>query len=1075
MRTTTLHRARASFQRAFRFLGALALTLTATSALAQTGTLSGTVSASDAGPLVQANIYFSDLERGAATDIDGRYTVSLPAGTHAYEVSFVGYDTQEGAVTIAANQTITRDFVLRPEVQDVITVDGYRVRRAPVETGATSLLEGVEFETLSVRSADAALQGRAAGVRVTSLSGQPGAGIQVRVRNATSITGGSDPLYIVDGVQISNDNESANASSNPLAAINPQEIESIEVLKDAAATAIYGAQAANGVVLVTTKRGRNGPTEFSFTSQFGSVDRIEDYDVLNASQYLENRYEARVNRLVLRNGFDRAAAEREAIGFAVNTYGGRSEDTDGDGVADRYIAEVRQPADLNGDGVIGENEFRVVDTNWQDEIFRTGVTQQYSMSARGGNERTRFFVLGRYANDEGQVLASDFRQYGLRLNLDHSASDLLQFESSINLSNSTYRGTIGGGAFINSPYWSAQFIPPTTAVYNEVGNPESGFNFTPNGTFSYNPIAQETLDDRNSDIVRIIGNVAANLDLPYNFLARSYAGVNFGDGAEENYNNPLNPRYAGQGEGGVPGRLTQRGQRTLEFNLSQSLQWSELFAENHSVNTLGVVEYRRGFEDDILLQGVGFASDILRTLNSASEPTIAAGAKTEFRFISFVGNSEYTYDNTYQVAGTLRYDGSSRFGEGNRFGLFGSASAFARLSNLGPLRGSRVVNELKLRASYGTTGNSLIGNFESLQVFSAGAEYNGLPGFVPTELGNALLTWEELSEFNVGLDYGLFGGRVYGAVDAYDRTTDQLLLNRPLPGDSGFDGILANIGTIGAQGIEFAINTVNVDAGPVRWTTTFNIAVQDTEVRDLLGTDLDEDGFQDDLAFGAIVYRVGESPAQYRYPAYAGVNPANGRPMYYETTYDRENNEYEYGDLTYNPGDIAVEDQPLWGNTDADYFGGFGSSLAIGPVSLDAFLQYDYGRRTLNNNAFFSDVSFDFNKSTRVLDRWQQPGDITAVPAPIQGAVYADGTNDRAFTSRFIEDASYLRLKQLTLSFQVPRRFLANTLRSARIYLQGENLVTWTEFTDADPELVGTALGQYPQSRRIIGGLSVGF
>ena len=1066
MRTTTPSRVRASLQRSLRFLGALALLLSAGTALAQTGTMTGTVSASDEGPLIQANIFFSDLGRGEATDIEGRYSIDLPVGTHTYEVSFVGYDTQRGVVTIAAGQTVNRDFVLDPTVTEVISVEGYRVRRAPVETGATSVVEARDIQTLTVRSADAALQGRAAGVRVTSLSGQPGAGIQVRVRNSTSINAGSDPLFIVDGVQISNDNELSFASGNPLASINPQEIESIEVLKDAAATSIYGAQAANGVVLVTTKRGREGPTEFEFSSQLGAVDRIEEYDVLNAQQYLENRLEALTNFFVINRGLSREAALQAAIPNAVAIFGGASEENP-DGTL-RYIPESRQFADFNGDGTVGADEFRVVDTNWQDEIFRTGVTQQYSLSARGGNDKTRFFTLGRYADDEGQVLASRFRQFGLRLNLDHTASDLLQFESSVNLSNSNYRGTIGNGPFINSPYWAAQFIPGTVSLYNEFGDEESGFNLTPNPTFRFNPVAQEVLDTRNADVVRIIGNVAANFDLPANFLARSYAGVNFGDAQEENYRNPRIPAYQGQGEGGVDGSLSVLASRTLEFNLSQSLQWSNLFAGKHAVDALGVVEYRRGFEDDFNTRGIGFASDILRTLASSAEPTTANSTKSEFRFLSFVGNTEYTFDNTYQLAGTLRYDGSSRFGAGNRFGLFGSGSAFVRLSNLGFLRGSRLVNELKLRASYGVTGNSNIGNYNALQVFGSGVEYNGLPGFIPTDLGNSLLTWEELEEANIGLDYGLFGGRVYGAVDVYDRTTDELLLNRPLAGDSGFGGILANIGSIGAQGVEFAINTVNVDAGPVRWTTTFNISAQRGEVRELL------DG-EEELVLGGLVYRVGEAPAQYRFPAYAGVNPANGRPMYYETTYNEDTGEYEYGDLTYDVDDIALEDQPLWGNTAADYFGGVGSSLAVGPVSIDAFVQYDYGRRTLNNNAFFSDVDFNFNKGVRVLDRWQQPGDVTAVPAPIFNGGYPDGTSNFEFTSRFMEDASYVRLKQLTFSVQVPSRFLANTLRSARVYVQGENLVTWTNFTDTDPELVGNALGEYPQSRRFIGGLSIGF
>lgn len=1045
-------------------LAALFAVLVGAASIAQTGTVTGTVVDSDGIPLVQANVFVVELSSGTATDLDGQFSLDVPAGTHTFRVSYAGYETVNEEITVAAGATVTRDFTLEPLTLGTATVSGYRIRRAPVETGSTSLVDARDIETLTVRSADAALQGRAAGVRATSLSGQPGAGIQVQVRGSGSITAGNSPLYIVDGVQISNDNEVNLASGNPLAAINPNEIESIEVLKDAAATSIYGAQAANGVVLVTTKRGRAGRTEFTFNTQVGSVDRIDTYDVLTSEQFLQNRYESLVNFFQLNRGLSRDAAVQAAIPNAVNIFGGRSE---GEAGNLRYIPEARVAGDFNGDGSVGENEFRAVNTNWQDAIFRNATTQQYSLSARGGNESTRFFATGRYVDDEGQVIASSFKQYGLRLNLDHTASDFAQFEAGVNLSNSNYRGTIGNGAFINSPYWAAQFLSPTVAIYNTPDDEASGFNLTPSPTFRYNPVAQETFDSRNADVVRIIGNVAANLSLPADFLARSYVGLNFGDVSEEDYRDPRLPPNQGLGEGSVNGRLSQLASRTLEFNASQSLQWSKLIDDIHNVDVLGVTEYRRGFEDDFNTRGVGFPNFLFRTLASASEPEIANSSKTEFRFLSYVGSGEYTYDNTYQLAATLRYDGSSRFGADTRYGLFGSVGAFARLSNLGPLRGSSLVNELKLRASYGTTGNSNIGNFPALQLFSGAGEYGGLPGIAPTQLANPILTWEELEELNVGLDYGFFNGRINGSVDVYTRDSNELLLARDLPVDSGFGSIIENVGTINQRGLELGINTVNARFGPFEWRTSFNIAFQEGEVKSLVGDD------EEILANGR-VYRVGYAPAQLQFPAYAGVNPANGRPMYYETSYD-DNGDLVYGDLTYDAAGIAPDDQPLWGNDSPDFFGGLGNTFVVGPVSLDIFFQYDYGRTTLNNNAFFSDVDFNFNKSYRVLDRWQNPGDITDVPAPIFNGAYNDGTSNFEFSSRFLEDASYIRLKQLALSVQVPSRFLQSTVRSARIYAQAENLITWTNFTDVDPELVGNALGQYPQSRRIIGGVSIGF
>ena len=1042
---------------------ALLLAFSSTAAAQGTGTITGTILDDLGQPVIQGNVIIDELSLGAATDLDGGYTLEgVPAGTYVLEASYVGFQSQQVAVTVLAGQTTVQDFELELQELGNVIVEGYRVRREAVESGASASVDARDIETLTVRSADAALQGRAAGVRVTSVSGQPGAGIQVRVRGSGSITAGNDPLYVVDGVQISNDNELAYASGNPLASINPTEIESIEVLKDAAATSIYGAQAANGVVLVTTKRGRAGRTQIEFSTQVGAVDPISDYQVLSSDQYLNNRFESLVNFFVLRRGTTREGALGPAASNAVAIFGGRIDneggpnavalgDIDEDGAADFYVPEERVNV-----GSAEAPDLRTVDTNWQDEVFRTGTTQQYALGARGGNDRTRFYVQGRYADDQGQVIASEFRQYGLRVNLDHNATDWIQFETSLNLSNSNYRGTIGNGAFINSPYWAAQFLPPTSPLYNIPDDPDSGFNLTPNSTFSYNPVAQESFDTRTADLFRLIGNGAINVQLPYNFLARSYGGVNFGDAQEEDYRDPRIPNNTGLGEGGVSGRGSINTSRTTEFNLSQSLQWNRLFSQSHNLDLLGVVEYRRGFEDDAFAQGVGFPLFLFRTLSQSAEPTGAGSSKTEFRFLSYIGNAEYTFDNTYQLAGTLRYDGSSRFGSENRYGLFGSVAAYARLNRLGPLQNINALDDLKLRASYGQTGNSNVGNFASLYLIGGAGEYSGQPGIAPGQLPNQFLTWENLREVNLGLDYSFFGGRVSGATDVYNRDSDQLLLNRDLPSDSGFGSITENVGTVRQQGVEFALNTINVNTDLFRWRTSFNIAFQRGEVIELADGD-------DEIVIGALTWRVNEAPGQYRYVDYAGVNPANGRPFYYDAD----------GNLTYNANGVPFDERPLQGNDNPDFFGGIGNTFSVGPVSLDVFFQYDYGRTTLNNNAFFSDTDFNFNKSERVLDRWQRPGDITSVPAPIFNGAYNDGTSNRVFTSRFLEDASYIRLKQLALSFQVPQRFLGSA-QNARIYIQGENLLTFTEYSDLDPELVGIAIGQYPQSRRITAGINIG-
>ena len=1045
-----------TLRRVLRGALVLAATLIPTLANAQgTGTISGTVIDDQGQSLPLANIVLPEIDRAAAADLNGEYEITdIPAGTYVVRATYTGFEPAQSVATVTAGGTATVNFELSPVVLENVIVEGYRIRRQAVESGSAASVEAREIETLTVRSADAALQGRAAGVRVTSASGQPGAGLVVNVRGTGSISAGTDPLYIVDGIQLSNSDEGNLASTNPLASINPQEIQNIEVLKDAAATSIYGSQAANGVVLITTKRGQSGRTNIEFSTQVGSVQPISDYRVLNSSEFLDERYRSLLNFGRLRVGLDpESVAGREfAARNTVNLFGGRREDQDNDGVAETYIPENRVFGDYDGDGTIGAEEFRVVDTDWQDAVFRDALTQQYSLGARGGNDRTRFYVRGNYTSDEGQVIASKFKQFGLRLNVDHNISSNVGFETSLSASNSNYRGTNGNGAFINSPYWAAQFIPPTNAIYNVPGDESSGLNLRPNATFSYNPIATETFDTQNADVVRLIGSGAMNVQLPYGLLARSFGGFNFGDIQEEAYRDPRIPQNAT-----VAGRLSTLASRTLEFNLSQSLQYPLQIGTNQALDLLGVVEYRRGFEDDFNARASGFPNFLFRTLGSAAVPEIANGSKTEFRFASLIGNAEYTYDNTYQLATTLRYDGSSRFGVDNPYGLFGSIGGYVRLSNLGPLRDG-FFNDLKLRASYGTTGNANIGNFASRQLIGTGGEYAGLPGLTYSQLPNAVLTWEELSEVNVGLDYAVFGGRLGGSVDVYNRDSNDLLLARDLPTDSGFGSFTENVGTVRQQGLELSVQTQNVSTRLFSWSTNFNIAFQRANVRSLAGDD-------STIVVGG-VYRVGEAPNQLRFVEYAGVNPANGRPMYVDP---------RDGNLTYNAAAIPLEDQLLWGNENPDYFGGIGNTFTVGPVALDVFFQYDFGRTTLNNNAFFSDTGFSFNKSERVLnDVWMKPGDVARQPAPIFNGAYLDGTTQNVFTTRFLEDASYIRLKQLTLSFQVPQRYLGAVAQNVRLYLQGENLLTFTEYTDIDPEVVGTALGEYPQSRRFIGGVTVG-
>jgi TonB-linked SusC/RagA family outer membrane protein len=808
------------------------------------------------------------------------------------------------------------------------------------------------------------------------------------------------------------------------------------VLKDAASTAIYGANGANGVVIITTKTGREGRTTVSFSSQVGTTDRIREYEVFNAQEYGQYWEDGIANTVVSRFGPQNEEFARDTA-----------------------------------NGIFGDPDSVTVDTDWQDVAFRTGITQQYDVSLNGGNEDTRFFISGRYTNDEGQVIQSQFEQFSLRLNLDHDVNEKFSVETRTTLASGRTRGTIQGGAFINSPFWSAQFIAPNSPVYNNPtpennfeGDPETGFNNSPGtfGTFSFNPIQQETLNDREANINTLFTQVAANYEITDGFFSRTFAGISHEDSQGNSFRDPSIPAQA-------PGTIAAFDGRQTSFNINQSFSYTGRIGEKNDVSGLLVTEYREESFNNISTDAEGARSDF-RTVSDGGNPTTAASFETEFRQISFVADGDYTYDGRYQVRGTVRVDGNSRFGEDNRFGVFGSLSAFWRLSEESFMEDVSFLDDLRLRASYGETGNSDIGNFPSRNLASAIGDYQGLPGVVVNQLGNAGLTWERVQDINLGLDYAVFNSRINGAIDVYRRDRTDQLLARDLPDDSGFFSRTENVAETRSQGVEFFIETTNVDYKGFRWSTNFNIAFQDTEVLDVGGNgrDVDGDGEVDEITVGGLVYREGEEVGQWRTPLYAGVNPANGRPMYRTPG----------GELTYFADEDNIN-QPLVGNLQADFFGGFGNTFSYKGLQLDMFWQFDYGRTTLDNNFFFNNETFPFNKNVDWLDYWREPGDVTDTPAPLDpgffvAPTYEDGTTASVFTSRFFTDASYIRLKQLQLSYDLPQSLTQRVgLSRLQIFALGENIVTITDFTGPDPELVGTAIGEFPQARTITGGVRV--
>ena len=989
-----------------------------------TGTITGTVTdAESENTIPGANVLVVGTQLGAATNPNGRFEIDgVPTGEQTVRVSFTGYETLEKSVDVSAGETVQLDFALTSGAValEEVTVSAYGVEEDMQVTGASETVSGEDIETQNVQNVSGALQGRASGIRITSQSGAPGSAFDVQIRGQSSITGGTQPLYIIDGVQIGSENISNEANLSPLAGLEPSDVESIRVLKDASATAIYGSRAANGVVLIETKDG-GGETQVNFSAQVGSVSPLKQYDILSASEWVDYTF-----------------MEAENAGFSPAA------------IAAAYNIPSTNPEEVSG-------------PNWYDASTRTGITQGYDLSFSGGNERTSFRISGTYERDKGQVIQSYLNQAGLRANLQHDVTEDFSISSKVNLVTLQSRGTISGGAFINSPFWAAYLIRPHLNIYQEPGNSSSAYNLplTGGGSFNRNIVAQEDYNTQATDGNQILGNVSATWDVTDWLTTRTLVGVNHNDLAEKDRRDPRLPNNAAFGGSGFASST-----RELETNVSQTLNYSLSPGDVHDVSGLFGAEFRRSYRQFIGADGQNYPFYAFQNLNNVAVPNGVTEFETESRFLGFFGESEYTYDDRYTGSLTLRYDGSSRFGEETRYGLFGSAGVTWTISEEAFMENVGFVDDLELRGSYGVLGNSdfqdTYGNFAARRLYGGGGEYLGNPGIQPTSLGQPGLTWEESTQYNLGLDYSVFNGRLSGSFNAYRNDTDQLLLGRDLPIDSGFGTVLSNVGEIRNEGFEISLNTVNVDRAGFRWDTQFNITFQRSEVLSLYDG---REEIRNATQPGGELYRVGEPLGLYERVPWAGVNPANGRPLYKDAD----------GNLTYFVGGQPA--QETFGNALADHYGGFGNTLSYAGLTLNVFFQFDYGRTTFNNDRYFIDGNFTFNHTENVTENyWQEPGDVAERPLPYLGVrPGGSGYSTGYFNSSvFMENASYIRLKQVRLSYTLPTSLLEGTgIDSASLYVNGSNLLTWTNYTGLDPEVVGTAIGQYPNNQRITGGINV--
>jgi TonB-linked SusC/RagA family outer membrane protein len=1002
-------------------------------AFAQNRVITGTVTSTEDNMGVPgATVLVKGTTIGTATDIDGKYSISVPAGSNVLVFTFVGLRTQE--VNIGNKSTI--DVALESDVTALgeVIVTGYGTQPKREVTGAVSSVKGDAIQNLPVQSFDRALQGRAAGVQVRSSNGLPGGAVNIRIRGVGSINAGNEPLFIVDGVQLNNQSNAAFTQSNPLAFLNPNDIESMEILKDAASAAIYGSQAANGVVIITTKKGKQGKAKFEFNAFGGQTQPMKFLDVLGGAEWYEMRRQAEIN-----------SGSATPEGNALNAMG-------------------RRPSNWQ---TLSRDELNAIGTalptyDWQDQVMGNGQLQNYELSVSGGDAKTTFFLSGSYNYQESSFKPVDFERGTVRVSLSHQANDKLNLETNINLS--TFEQNVPfavDGAFLGNPAFSASAILPHNAIFNEDGT----FNQAIGGVLGQNIVL---VNEFNSGVQRnntVVGNLIGTYKIADNLSFRSLFGLDYRLLQGDQYRDPRTPDGAG-----VRGRSSVQSDWRTRFITTQTLNWNKSYNGVHNLSAILGVEYLSETREGISGAGIGFPTFQFRTIQSAATPESITGFWTGYRRASAFASVNYDYKKKYLATVTARYDGSSRFGENNRYGLFPSIRVGWSVVEEEFLKSSTAVSELKLRASYGLTGNDQIGNFDARGLYGGGGNYAGLAGIRPTSLANLDLGWETNSTLNLGVDYGFLNNRVTGSVDVFDRRTKDLLLSQPILWINGFDNIANNVGELQNKGIEFELSTVNIDKAGFRWNTSFNFTKIKNQVVSLY------DGLQflpanPGIAVGQPVGNpngTNAAPGAWFVAEYAGVNPATGRPMWYDID----------GDITYLP---LAADRVYKGSNLSTIFGGLNNTFTYKGFEVTAFFTYEYG-------AVVSDGQYNFlrengtrlalNALREVNDRaWSEPGQITDIPRNLTtnagNEVRGAGRNSG---SASLLKADFIRLSQLTLAYSFQPSLVSKIgLSRARIYLQGLNLWTYTDYPGYDPEFTGAGTGQLPLTKNYTLGVQIGF
>ncbi len=1001
--------------------------------LAQEKTITGKVTDESGTPVPNASVVVRGTKTGTVTKTDGSFLLKVPANATAITVSSVSYETQN--INLGSSLLFEIKLKVSSNPMNEVVVVGFTTsRKKRDEAGAISSVRAKDLENLPNLSLDKALQGKAAGVMVQSNNGIPGGNINVRIRGGSSIQAGIDPLYVVDGVQMNTRSDANFSESNPLAFLNPDDIESIDIIKDAATAAIYGSTAANGVVLITTKKGRAGKTKFTANFYTGAVMPIKYLDVTNGPEYFQLRSEAYATTLNL--PVTDLAVKRTVLNEL--RFAGAGSYT----MAQADSAIATMPS-----------------YDWQQEAINNGNIYNYEISASGGTDKSTFRVSAALTNQSTIVTKADFKRYGFKADLMNKANDRLTFGTTISLSSFEQNVPFAvSGSFLGSPAFSSSGIIPTNPIYNKDGSYYGTPGNTPAnivGVLNQNIIQ---VNDFNNGFQRT-NQIVGNINLDYKILDwLSFKGL-----VGLDYRLLHGKRIS---DSRTADAFNRKGLVQLEtdyntnINTFTTLNFNRSFGENHQLDGFIGYEFRKENQINTTESGDGFPTYQFTSLSNAANPLAVGETFTGFRRNAAFTSINYAYKEKYLVGLIGRYDGSSRFGKGFRYGTFGGIKTAWNIDREPFLANSKIISGLRLRVSFGQVGQDQIGNFDGLGLYGGGGVYNGGAAIAYSQLENPDLKWEQTTSTNIGVDFSFLNSRINGSLELYDKKTSDILLNQPLQSSTGFASIATNIGKLRNRGIELTLGADIFKAkntGGFNWNVNFTFAYNDQEVTELYG------GYK--VLPSNVGIRVGQPVGVLFTQKYAGVSPATGRPMWYDTL----------GNLTYQ---VQAKDRVIIGPTALSPFtGGFRTAWRYKGVTLDVFFQGEYGRWATDGQiGFLFENIARINELQYIYDnRWTTPGQITSVARFNANGTESKGSGAQSGNRMWFK-ADYIRMKNVLLSYDLPAKLLAKAkITNARLYLQATNLVTFSDWYSYDIEFVNTATGIIPQTKNVTVGIQLGF